>query len=644
MREKAAFAGKLAEERKAACDRWYAEGGELFLDWIAENYRIHTGEPLDVSEKYYRQLAILVGNPWLEKITVIKAAQRGYTELLIAAMAFSLAFLKIPTAFGMETDTKKKETVGTRVQPAFAYSPALSQAGVELKQKTKREDINNKSSISVGGTPLTIFHANTSKTANQGDRQAAGNISSFTSFFNLEDEIELWPSQILDIMEKRMANSDLPTKPERAGSTPGAEGGLVDTRVKSADHIFQWQVTCPHCYQEQFVDPFDNFLRPREIELDNGVREMAYLDPFVKPLHWYYHDEDDKINTAYIGCVACDLELDKDTLANGDFVCKITNELAMTISDRALRERKKIANVGIQMPQLASRKFSPTDSLQGFMKMNRIESLVDHVQQGLGKAFSPIGGKINLNKLKACSGLALPFKRSDRKPDLVIMGVDQGRPNWGIACEVYLPDGETDKSILYKDARLNCIWYGSIVEQDIVDKAIALGVDVIGIDNEPEYNAFADLAEKHLPQGPSINTLTRERTKTKAQIYLMDQLQLKDQEFKRTVRSRQNSTKRQERESKIIIYNIDRTTWLDAAKQRIYRELIHFPPGLEYDPKDDKNLFRHYMTNDRIEGKWTDAKPDHYFHAHSFMEAVLLASFSEPGAKGQPIRVISGTL
>lgn len=635
------FAAQRAEERKIATDYWYKVGGEYFLEWTTINYRTHTGEPLDLSEKYYRDLAVITGNPWIEKIDLGKAAQRGWSELLFALAAFALSELKIPTALGMESSLKKRELVSQRVQPAFGFCPPLIEAAAELKSKTKRDDLNSQSSMSVGGVSFTIYHVNSGSPSEVSGRQAASGISSFTAFLNLKDETELWPPHILDIVENRMSASELRTKPQRAGSTPGADGGIVDTRVKSGDHIFQWRVVCPHCYHEQFIDPFGNLLRPVEVELENGVREMAYLDAMVKPIHWFYHDENNKIETAYIGCTQCDGELDKETLGNGEFACTITNESALEISDRAIREEKIIRNVGIWMPALASRKFNPSNTIRKFFATNIIASLVGLVQEDLGKPFSPIGGKINEGKLMNCVGLPLPVKR---EPDLITMGVDQGRPNWGIICEVFFPENTPDKKLLWQDAHLNCIWHGEIAQADIIDKAIAYGVDIIGIDNEPEFNAMADIAEKNLPDGPSINTFTKKRNGKKAQVYLMDQMDLKGLEFKRVVRSRQNSTKQQSRSTTIVIHNIDRTTFLDFVKQRIYRELFHLPPGLVLDPKDDKNFLRHYLTSDRLDGKWLKASPDHYFHAHSFLEAAILVSLYEPGSKGNTVAVISGKI
>jgi hypothetical protein len=123
----------------------------------------------------------------------------------------------------------------------------------------------------------------------------------------------------------------------------------------------------------------------------------------------------------------------------------------------------------------------------------------------------------------------------------------------------------------------------------------------------------ADYARNHLPKKGA-----------KGQVYLFDQVKLKGEDLRRSTRVIQGAT--------VPVYAIHRTFGLDAVRNRIYRDLQHFPAGLTCDPTDEYSLLYHYVTSDRKpEGIWEEADnaPDHWFHADNFCSAAVLASFQE---------------
>ena len=247
-----------------------------------------------------------------------------------------------------------------------------------------------------------------------------------------------------------------------------------------------------------------------------------------------------------------------------------------------------------------------------------------------------VGGKISLKRLRHASGLELPF--GDRRPDLVVMGFDQGRyTNYAMVQHWYLAhDPETSER--WRLAHKQVVWWGKISFGDMDSYVAKYGIDLIGMDSEPNYNDAADYCHKHPPTGPSISTMDQSRRSeaTKGEVYLVDQMDLKGAQFKRSERIRQNikNDRQLQRESTVPVYAIDRSTFLDAVRNRIYKGLTHFPAGLDYDPKDDENLFRHYLSSDKLPtGQWIhpESEPDHWFHADSMCEAAVLASFYEKG-------------
>jgi hypothetical protein len=87
---------------------------------------------------------------------------------------------------------------------------------------------------------------------------------------------------------------------------------------------------------------------------------------------------------------------------------------------------------------------------------------------------------------------------------------------------------------------------------------------------------------------------------------------------------------------KIPVIAIHRTFALDAVRNRVYRSLQSFPSDTLYEAGDEGNLMYHYLTSDRSpDGRWTESpgSPDHWFHADSFCESIVLAHQFQPKAR-----------
>jgi hypothetical protein len=253
----------------------------------------------------------------------------------------------------------------------------------------------------------------------------------------------------------------------------------------------------------------------------------------------------------------------------------------------------------------------------------------DGIQQFLGKATSLGGGKIQLARLVACQSTVPP----EREHDLIVMGADQGRyANWVLIAKWWFAD-DKDKEQRWVGGFKQIIWWGQISGFDGLEEiAREKDVDLIGLDSEPEFNSAVDYGLQHLPQrkgskNPKIG-----------QVYLFDQMSLKGEHFRRTIRTiesvKTGSTMRTDKEKKVPIYLLDRTYFLDAVRDRIYQSLQNFPEHISHDPKDHTNLFHHYLTSDRLPNEtWLEPQGalDHFHHCDSFIEGVTKASLYEPG-------------
>lgn len=626
IKARLAYADKIEAERNLNLDTWYYElGGQLFVDWVTENYRTYTGSKLLWNEPYVEEMYLLFGNPWFERVVYEKAAQMGFTECLIAFSAFALAHLHIALGIGFETQGKTNDMVGQRFQPSFDYCPQIQKLTQERRNTMGRGDIDNKSSLTVGGVTANFFYGSLPKGSGKGDeRQAPSKISSFTAQMILGDEYELWSRKVLDIVEKRMQASVFVTKPMRYGSTPGAEGGLVDTDVKLADYLFQWYVTCPHCGTEQYLDPFGNFLKSVEMEVEGKMEEL-FIDPTGRPLDWFAHDPKNKKATTYIGCSNpdCGEELLRENIDEGHFRCRKHNITLREACEEAIAKNNIVRRSALRMPMLASHKFDPIKTIKDLFSS---ESPVDVIQQGLGKPASFSSGGIAYKRIEACVGLALP---QIRQPDLTVLTVDVGRyghpamvQNW------YFGEGKTYEE-RWVNAHKEIVWYGKLkdLEENVYYYVRKYRCHIVVMDNEPEFIAASNLALKHKPVRYHDH-LYDEYSFGKLQVFLIDQMALKVK-YKRTEREVVNTQK----DKSVVVYNIDRTWGIDQVKTRIYRTQQHFPAGLIYDPEDpENNLISHYMSSNRTpDGIWVEDKPDHLLLADSAAESVVFALKHEKG-------------
>jgi hypothetical protein len=654
QKEREKFVDKLALEKEKAIASWYEGGGDVFLNWVKPNYRTYSGEVLSWDEAFLEEFYRTFGNPWIEKLVVKKAAQVGYSESLIALTAFFLGYLRAPVGFGFEEQQKLRDTVGSRVQPALDYCEPIKRLISQRHEVTGRTDIDNKGSITVAGVKASFFYACVKSKA--AAEQAPATLRSFSACAIFADEFSLWPKGVLDIAIARMAASKMLTKIVRAGSTPSYEGSILDTEVKRAKYSFQWQIKCQHCQTIQFLVPFSmetlkgNLLKSTTFQ-ENDIEEIRFFDIAGRPLSWFHHsknpegvedwqlrgeDREKAISSAYLGCHHCAQEITRSNIREGKFVCTRSGVELHEFNSRVNRDKEIVRQtVAFHFPVLASMLFNAVERLR---RLFETDNPRDEIQQRLGESVSLSGGKIDLGRIMSCIGLALP-EGTATEPDFTVMGVDQGRPNYGIIQKWYL-GSEGNKNKWWKDARVEVIWHGELgTLEDVREIARQYSVDLIGIDSEPELQLATEYALGHLPPGPSI-IKKGDRPKMQGQVYLFDQIAMKGEQFKRTIRTVMSTRK----ETEVPIYLLDRTFGLDSVRDRIYRGLFHLPEGLSYNPKDNGNLLYHFITSDRQPGgRWIEApgQPDHYFHAANFAEMCALVSLFEPGNKR---RLVFGSL
>ncbi len=622
----------MQTKQAEAIEVWYRIGGQFFLDWVRTEYRTWDGKKIRFDDPFFEELILAIGNPWISRLVIQKGAQMGWTETCIALKAWLLTVIRIPCAFGVEQSNKLRDLVAPRFQLAFDKNMEMQGLIHQTKLITGRPDIDTKDrNITVAGVPLTFFYCKTAASARKnkqsGDsREASSALSSFTSFFSTIDEGELIPIEVIEILDSRSEGSFLPTRPVRIGSTPGGAGGTIDCLQKDSKYIFQWLITCPDCGAQQFLNPKGNLFRP-VTENRDGRQVTFYFDRTGRPVKWLttagkQDSLDDLIKGSYIGCIYCSAKFDSQVLKQGGFYQNLdihnTTSDQVGISLRSFMDQliqsqtQTDGTVFLYLPKLASRFFNVASKVSKLLK-NHNTAVV--LQEEFGLVSEESGGRIAVDSLKSCIGLAAPDWVGDRKPDLIVAGIDQGNSaHWLLIEEWYfpsIPDDPADWEEAWLHAYVKVIEWKRIagLKQAVDDVIEEYGIDLIGCDLKPEVTEASDLSRRH--------PIERD---TKGQVFLFRECNLE-----RGEKFKEKTTIVQLQE--IEVTDLHRTFGLDAVRNRIYRSQFSVPGDYHYSQQPDNFLY-HLSTSERLDDStWIEPNgtPDHGHHCASFCEAVVFA-------------------
>lgn len=629
MANRELFANAMTARRARSIDKWYEQGGRLFVAWSKKYYRRWTGEPLDFDrDPFIEEVLMLMGLPWLEELSVEKAAQVGFTEYGIAYAAFCLSYVRITIGFGFERAAKLADIVGPRVQRAFDNIQPIQELKTRYRQTLGRKDTDTKQrNLSVGGVAATFFYAGVNSSGAKGgeEREVSSSMSSFEAFTIVGDEADAWPPGTRQTARERTGACTMPTAPVRFGSTPGSDAGAIASMVKSSGYLFEWQVVCPGCGKKQALYPMGNFLKSVLVVEEDGTEEERFIDDTGRPLNWFYRDgtnQESKIRTAYIGCRYCEAELPYaesiERVAKGGtghYACSNTGKTLIEVHDDAVRNKIVIPNAGLRLPRLASPRFKPSARIRACVES---DNPMDSLQQGLGLAISLAGGAMRESKLLDCVGLPVPDEAKDWETVLVL-GVDQGQSHhWGVLTRWYLPP-EKDKKQRWLKAFKEIVCYEKIYKfEGIEEFARKHDVDIVGIDVDPETEKATDYSEEH-----------KSSVRKKGRVFALNQVAMKGGKVRRSTPNVQGKD--------VVVYSLHRTWGLDAIRTRIYRKQQSFPAGMMIDKTDFYNPLYHYLTSERRSDEtWSkpESAPDHFMHADNFTEAALWADLFEERRPG----------
>lgn len=620
------FSEQTQEQKQKAIDRfWYGDGHLYCQKWIAEHYRTHAGLPLRWDEPFFSGFVSAMANPWLLRVTVIKGAQMGFSEMLIALVAFCLVELRSSTIYCVDEKLKLMDIVAPRVQPAFdSIKPIQLLRQLSMKMRGRKDTDTKQRNVDVGGVPVYFAFAGRAGNGSQG-RQVSSSLSSVPiESYTIADEVEAFPPGALNILLERTSASTLPTCPLRCGSTPGAEGGVVDVEVKTSKYFFDWYVTCPHCNVGQFLSPKGNLFKPLEVE---GRSDLQYFDTVGNPLDWFCTDSsslEKRIATAYLGCRHCTSELTKEVIARGYYRCHHTGEILSEFTEKTQQAKKPVRDgVALRLPRLASKLFNLQERLARLTQARNISDRADSLQQGFGEVSSFGAGRIDKSLLLECIGKPLPATCT--VPDLIVVGADQGLGHQ-ISVVTYWYWGEgKDEREKWETAHVEVKWFGSAYRMDGIEELAATWkADFVGIDMNPEAYSAGQFATKFRPERETKGTraieVSRGRNADRPQnhfeqagiVFMFYQTALKGEEFRHSTRNVQGED--------YPAFALDRTFGLDSVLEMVHSGRLHLPADWVYDPHDKESFLYQMLTSERTaKAQWIEGtEPDHAFHALNF--------------------------
>ena len=189
---------------------------------------------------YQTDMADSMGDPTVERVTVLKSARIGYTQLAVAALAHYAANDPSPTLAVLPAEADCKHLMTGVVEPTFRESPVLS--GLLSADTYGRDTMLSRQ---FPGGSLKMVSAN-----------APRNLRALTARVLILDELDGWEIDArgegdpLTLAEKRTFSfSD---RKIIAGSTPVDEETSRVCRLYRQSDQRVWEVPCPHC--ESFAE------------------------------------------------------------------------------------------------------------------------------------------------------------------------------------------------------------------------------------------------------------------------------------------------------------------------------------------------------------------------------------------------------
>jgi hypothetical protein len=350
----------------------------------------------------------------------------------------------------------------------------------------------------VVGASAIFTYASTNKTvstqstgARSGLAAAGARSVSVNADVLFMEERSQYPPGSADPLRYRLSASRLPMPIIRELGTPGGGQG-IEVELKDCDRHFYPHALCIECGHLQALNPFGCLLKPKEV---SQSEDLVYLSKSGRPLDWFHKDANDPVESAFFGCSNCGSELHHHAVENAEMYCL---QSGLSIRDYLDTLPEGIPNRVIK----AAFHISPIPRQTRF---NNAAKLIkdglevlntnDWCQQGLGWASTTKSEGVTRELVER----AILAPAPNRKPDLIVAGIDQGRQqDWLAIIKIWFPDNwRSLKPIQVAEESIRQVQImQDILRDDIPHYLAEHNVNLCLMDNEPSRKEAIKLAEQ----------------------------------------------------------------------------------------------------------------------------------------------------
>lgn len=210
-----------------------------FSQWAEQNFRLSAESSAVQGRfrpwKFQRGILDAIGDPTLERVTVLKAARIGYTKSLIASIGAIAATDPCPIILLMPTDDDARGIAVDEIDPAFRDSPVLK--GLMRQGRLDGRSTLTQRSLKGGGS-LKILSA-----------RAPRNLRRHTAKVLFGDEVdgmEITPEGD-PIALAEMRTMSFADRKIVMGSTPTDEATSIIAKLYRESDMRVFEVPCPNC-------------------------------------------------------------------------------------------------------------------------------------------------------------------------------------------------------------------------------------------------------------------------------------------------------------------------------------------------------------------------------------------------------------
>lgn len=218
--------------------------------WMAQNYKLtkEVGSVPDMFNAYPYQIALIdlmcTDNADYERITVLKSARIGWTQLLVGVVMYQISKARRNILFFLDNDSSAKEFTKDNIDPSFEACPITASAIQEMRDKRSHDTmtykkLNGKSLRIRGGTAGRNYRGKTVDTVILDELDAFPSVVKATV-----SEEEGTPVELSNVRTRLSHRGPMVI----AGSSPvEMHSSQIYREYQRADVSFQFYVPCPHC-------------------------------------------------------------------------------------------------------------------------------------------------------------------------------------------------------------------------------------------------------------------------------------------------------------------------------------------------------------------------------------------------------------